>query len=130
VEEMCEYVNENWGKSALHLAAYLMWRLNWIHPFSGGNGRTSRAVSYLVLCARLGHRLPGTNTIPEQIVANRQPYYAALDAADAAWANGGVDVSVMEAVLGDMLAVQLSSVLVAAAADETRRGLDGPHTTA
>jgi Fic family protein len=116
VEEMCDYVNNNWGKSPLHLASYVMWRLNWIHPFSGGNGRTSRAISYLVLCARLGYRLVGTDTIPEQIVANRQPYYSALDAADAAYAIGRIDVTVMEALLGQMLAVQLSSVLVDAAA--------------
>ncbi len=112
VEQMCEYVAENWSNtSALHLSAYLMWKVNWIHPFSGGNGRTSRAVSYLILCARLGYRLPGTNTIPEQIVANRQPYYAALDVADAAWTEGKIDVSVMEQLLAEMLANQLSSVI-------------------
>jgi len=89
VEEMCDYINGKWLQSSpIHLAAYAMWRVNWIHPFAGGNGRTSRAVSNLVLCARLGYRLPGTLTVPEQIVANRQPYYAALDAADAAWAQG------------------------------------------
>ena len=43
VEDMCDYVNENWeAKSAIHLAAYIMWRLNWIHPFADGNGRLSR----------------------------------------------------------------------------------------
>ncbi|MBL8221394.1 MAG: Fic family protein, partial [Bryobacterales bacterium] len=31
----------------------VMWRLNWIHPFFGGNGRTARSASYLVLCASL-----------------------------------------------------------------------------
>jgi Fic family protein len=93
----------------------MMWRVNWIHPFNGGNGRTSRAISYLVLCARLGYRLVGTNTIPEQIVANRQPYYAALDAADDAYAEGKIDVSAMESLLGQMLAVQLASVLIDAA---------------
>jgi Fic family protein len=93
--------------------------LNWIHPFSGGNGRTSRAISYLVLCARLGYRLVGTETIPEQIVANRQPYYSALDAADAAYADGRIDVTAMEELLGQMLAVQLSSVLVDAAASSS-----------
>src|SRR5712692_2656117 len=31
VEEMCDYVNENWGrKSPVHLCAYVLWRLNWI----------------------------------------------------------------------------------------------------
>jgi Fic family protein len=118
VEEMCEYINSNWDHSALHLSAYIMWRLNWIHPFSGGNGRTSRATSYLVLCAKLGYRLPGTSTIPEQIVADRQPYYVALDEADAAWGYRVIDLSAMEALLEHALAVQLSSVLEAANAPD------------
>ncbi|MGA3027470.1 MAG: Fic family protein [Bryobacteraceae bacterium] len=119
VEEMCEYINVNRERSPLHLAAYAMWRLNWIHPFAGGNGRTSRAVSYFVLCARLGYRIPGTRTIPEQIVANRQPYYEALDSADAAWSEGRLDISLMEKLIEDMLAVQLSSVLEAASSEGT-----------
>jgi Fic family protein len=115
VEGMCEYVNDSWATaSPVHLSAYIMWRLNWIHPFAGGNGRTSRAVSYLVLCAKLGHKVGGTLTIPEQIVANRQPYYAALDAADAADLEGRVDVSVMEQLLSGMFAKQLLTVHAAA----------------
>lgn len=115
VEEMCDYVNKKWADSSpLHLGAYLMWRVNWIHPFAGGNGRTSRAVSYLALCTRLGYNLPGTVTIPDQIVSNREPYYQALDAADAAWASGTLDVSVMEQLIAEMLANQLSSVIDAA----------------
>jgi Fic family protein len=43
IEELCDYVNDKWDvKSPLHLAAYVMWKLNWIHPFTDGNGRTSR----------------------------------------------------------------------------------------
>jgi Fic family protein len=112
IEHMCDYVNEHWEeKSALHLAAYVMWKLNWIHPFDDGNGRTSRAVSYLVLCARSGIRLPGTNTIPDQIAANKQPYYTALEAADVAHQEGHLDLSEIEKLLEDYLAVQLVSVL-------------------
>ena len=85
VEHMCDYINDNWEKSSpVHLAAYALWKLNWIHPFTDGNGRTARAISYLVLCLRLGYRLPGTNTIPEQIARDKRPYYAALEAADGA----------------------------------------------
>jgi Fic family protein len=120
VEQMCDYVNNNGEKSPLHLSAYLMWRINWIHPFAGGNGRTSRAVSYLILGTRLGYRIPGTLTIPDQIVANRQPYYKALDCADAAWAGGALDVSVMEGLLSDMLAAQLLSILQAATGAESQ----------
>jgi hypothetical protein len=48
VEDMCDYVNDHWNESTpIHLASYLMWRLNWIHPFADGNGRTSRIISYV-----------------------------------------------------------------------------------
>ncbi len=110
IEEMCDWVNENWShETPLKLCAYVMWRLNWIHPFLDGNGRTSRAISYLVLCARIGDRLPGTTTIPEQIAAGREPYYAALEAADRAWDKGNIDVSEMEQLLTHYLGVQLAS---------------------
>ncbi|PKB19121.1 Fic/DOC family protein [Novosphingobium kunmingense] len=110
IEEMCDWVNENWdNETPLTLCAYVMWRLNWIHPFLDGNGRTSRAVSYLVLCAKIGDRLPGTVTIPEQIAAGRKPYYAALEAADRALEAGSVDVSEMEGILKHYLGVQLAS---------------------
>jgi Fic family protein len=83
LEEMCDYVNTNWERSPIHLASYVMWRLNWIHPFVDGNGRTTRTVSFVVLCVRLGYRVPGTNTVPEQISKNKKPYYEALEQADA-----------------------------------------------
>jgi Fic family protein len=108
VEEMCDYVNGNWEtKSPIHLAAYVMWRLNWIHPFADGNGRTSRITSYVVLTVRSGFIIPGAPTIPEQIVSNRNRYFAALDEADAAWAEERLDVSAMEQLLAGMLANQL-----------------------
>jgi hypothetical protein len=53
-------------------------------------------------------RPPGTPTIPDQIVDNRAPYFDALDAADAAWLNGTIDVSKMEELLGALLAKQLA----------------------
>lgn len=109
VEDMCDYVNANFeSKSAVHLAAYVMWRLNWIHPFVDGNGRTSRAASYLVLCAKSGHVLPGTKTIPEQIAQNKKPYYEALEAADAQWKAGRVDLKALEDMLSAALATQLA----------------------
>jgi Fic family protein len=109
VEQMCDYVNENWATSTpIHLGAYIMWRLNWIHPFADGNGRTSRILSYVVLSIRAGFVLPGTPTIPDQIVDNRTPYFDALDAADAACAEGRLDLSKMEELLAALLARQLA----------------------
>ncbi len=120
VEEMCKYVNSNFGKSAVHLSAYVMWRHNWIHPFFGGNGRTSRAAAYLVLCARLGYDLPGSPTVPQQIAdvpVSRDRYFKALMAADASDRNGRLDVSMMEDLVSDCLAAQLLSIHQQAAAD-------------
>ncbi len=111
IEEMCDYVNEKWTeKSPLHLASYVMWKLNWIHPFTDGNGRTSRAASYLILCLRLGYLLPGKLTIPEQIASDKTPYYKALEAADIAWGEGKIDLTAMKGLLGSMLAAQLVAV--------------------
>ena len=94
-----------------------MWKLNWIHPFVDGNGRTSRIVSYIVLCCKLGFLLPGQNTIPEQIASEKDPYYDGLDAADAALKDGRIDVSVLEELLGTLLARQLVTVHKSATGD-------------
>jgi Fic family protein len=112
VEDLCDYVNSGWQeRSALHLAAYVLWRLNWIHPFTDGNGRTSRVLSYLVLNLRLKTLLPGSHdTIPQQISENKTPYYHALEMADESLRAGALDLSAMEDLLSAMLARQLYSV--------------------
>ncbi|MCA3564549.1 MAG: Fic family protein [Methylocystis sp.] len=117
IEEMCDYINDRWkSASPIHLAAYAMWRLNWIHPFSDGNGRTSRIVSYIVLCISTRSRLPGSPTIPDHIVENRKPYFDALEDADRKYAaTMSIDVGIMEALLKSLLAKQLMSVITKAA---------------
>jgi len=126
IEEMCDYVNDNWGKATpVHLASYVMWRLNWIHPFTDGNGRTARATSYLVLSIATRMMLPGDKTIPEQIIANRNPYYDALEAADRAHQEGHIDVAKLEKMLGDMLAAQLLSVAELASGEKYGTSKDG-----
>jgi Fic family protein len=110
VEDMCDYVNENRNEPPIHLAAYLLWRINWIHPFDDGNGRTARATAYAVLCILLGYELPGTRTIPEHIAQDKIPYYKALEAADEAYKTRKIDVSRLAALLEDLLAKQLVEV--------------------
>lgn len=111
VEEMCDYVNDGWEMRATHLAAYVMWRMNWIHPFTDGNGRTARAVSYLVLSMRLNLKIPGNRTIPEMIIDNRVPYYEALEQADTSPPDAPVVLGKMEALLEALLAKQLLTVV-------------------
>lgn len=110
IQDACDYVDRNWKtKSALHLAAYVLWRLLWVHPFKDGNGRVARAASYLVLSAKLGAILPGTPTLPELISQNKTQYYAALEAADEAERSGQLDVTAAEELIGQLLSHQLQN---------------------
>ena len=107
------FVHENWtiegiGDHPTGLPAYALWRLNWIHPFVEGNGRTARAACYYLICLKQGRILPGKKIVPERIRENRDPYYAALREADRKWDQGHIDVSMMADYLSDLLKGQLS----------------------
>ncbi|MCI0352787.1 MAG: hypothetical protein L0Z53_25480 [Acidobacteriales bacterium] len=52
--------------------------------------------------------LPGRKIVPERIRENRAPYYAGLEAADRAWDEGKLDVSVMAKYLEELLKGQLT----------------------
>jgi Fic family protein len=103
-------IHENWTiiDTPTELAAYALWRLNWIHPFVEGNGRTARAACYYLLCMRQGGLLGGKKIVPERIRENRAPYYAALQAADKAWESGHWDVSELATYLETLLLGQLT----------------------
>lgn len=101
-------VQENWYIwSATELAAYGLWRMNWIHPFIEGNGRTARATCYFLLCVRSGTLLRGKKILPERIRENREGYEAALQEADRAWDAGHLDFTVMEEYLANLTQLQL-----------------------
>jgi Fic family protein len=113
--DFCDYINNNWHeRTAFYLSAFAMWRLNWIHPFSDGNGRTSRALSYALLNIKLGYILPGSPTILQQIEQGNGHYIEALEMSDLAALSGHEDVSEMEKMIRAMLARQLLSVIDAA----------------
>jgi Fic family protein len=82
--------------------------MNWIHPFVEGNGRTARAACYYLICMKQHKLLPGRKIVPERIRENRRPYYDALEAADRAWDDGKLDVSVMAKYLEELLKGQLT----------------------
>lgn len=120
---MCDWINERWTiASPITLCAYAMWRLNWIHPFDDGNGRTSRAVAYLVLCAAVKHRFPGRVTIPELIAANKSPYYNALEEIDRSEKGGEPDLTPMKDLLEGYLAEQLTGAFQAASSEPSEDG--------
>lgn len=103
-------VHENWTvfDDPLTLPAYILWRMNWIHPFIEGNGRTARAACYYLISMKYGALLPGKKTVPERIRDDRKPYYAALQAADRAWADGHFDVSELRNYLNQLVKDQLA----------------------
>jgi Fic family protein len=101
-------VQENWYIwTPVELSAYGLWRLNWIHPFIEGNGRTARATCYFLRCARSGGLLKGAKIVPERIRENRAGYEAALIAADRAWDDGHLDFSEMTQYLHGLVLAQL-----------------------
>jgi Fic family protein len=110
MEDFVNSVNRSWENTdAVLLATFVLWRLNHIHPFINGNGRTARAAAYYVLCLKLGGLLPGQVTLPELLKRDRADYCTALQAADASLATGTLDLSQLHALMLKLLAEQLSS---------------------
>lgn len=110
MDRFIAFIHENWHMmTPTHLAAYGLWRLNWIHPFIEGNGRTARATCYFLVSARAGRILPGRKILPERIRENRDGYVSALRAADQAWAQGHLDLSELDKYLAGLLVAQLKN---------------------
>lgn len=108
MDRFVSFIHENWDNlTPAQLAGYGLWRLNWIHPFIEGNGRTARAVCYYLLCARSGTLLPGKKIVPERIREHRKPYYLALQEMDRFWDAGNLELQPMEAYLAELLQAQL-----------------------
>ena len=65
MDDFVNQVNRQWQSSdAILLSSYVLWRLNHIHPFVNGNGRTARAACYFVLCVKSGGWLGGEKYTP------------------------------------------------------------------
>ena len=117
MDDLVNRVNRYWdSEDVVVLAAYVLWRLNHIHPFINGNGRTARAACYFVLCVKLGGWLPGTVILPELLrkPENRDRYVQALRQADAAAeredGDGDDPLSPMTQLLTELLHQQHSSI--------------------
>jgi Fic family protein len=85
VEEMCGQFDIERGDEGgeLRVAAYALWRLNWIHPFEDGNGRVARALTQFLLSVDLKLPLmPGRGSLPARILEEPRKYWRCLEAAD------------------------------------------------
>jgi len=110
MDDLVDWVNLNWKTAdPVLLASYVLWRLNFIHPFINGNGRTARALCYYVLCLRSGGWLPGSVTLMELLVQQRDRYVAALGAVDHSYKIGSGDLTPLFSLVGELLSQQLSA---------------------
>lgn len=110
MEDFVNFVNRSWSESdPVALAAFVLWRLNYIHPFINGNGRTARAACYFVLCLHLGRLLPGKTILPELIKRDRAAYVDALRAVDASAAAGKFDLAPLHGLLARLVEEQIQA---------------------
>jgi Fic family protein len=102
IVQMCSYANSI-VDNPFHVAAYLLWRLNWIHPFYDGNGRISRELAFLAL---MGNRGAAWNTpLPELIDRESSRYLEGLKEADKAW-DGTPHVEKLQSLLCELFIEQ------------------------
>lgn len=111
MDDFVNVVNRNWETNdAVALATYVLWRLNNIHPFINGNGRTARAACYYVLCLKLGGWPEGTVILPELIKRDRDEYCVALQTAHVAFATTGEpNLEHLHHIVSRLLKEQLAS---------------------
>ncbi|WP_186111624.1 Fic family protein [Burkholderia gladioli] len=98
MDDMVNSINRNFETGdPVMLAAFALWKLNHIHPFINGNGRTARAVCYFILCIKARAWLPGSTILPKLIKRDRARSVIALRHADTG------DMTVLHALLSDLL---------------------------
>jgi Fic/DOC family len=109
MDDFINQVNRAWETApAMALAAFVLWRLNYIHPFINGNGRTARAASYFVLCVKAQTWFPGDPILPELLRGvNRDEYVAALRHADSSAEKGPVDLAPLHDLMDRLLNEQM-----------------------
>ena len=104
MEMFIDEVNRSWDAAdPVVLAAYVLWKLNRIHPFINGNGRAARAACYFVLCLKMGGWLKGDPILPDLLKRDRDDYVAALKEVDASLPSGQLNLSPLHLLLVKLL---------------------------
>ena len=79
MDNFVDTINRHWETAdPVTLAAAIISRLNYIHPFINGNGRTARATGYFALCLKMGRWLPGSTILPELLRREYDQYIKAV----------------------------------------------------
>lgn len=100
VAEMCHEINSH-PAQGIEVAAFTLWRVNWIHPFFDGNGRCARELTQLVLKNDIGiDELRNFHDVSTVIQNHRVRYFEALQHADQRWSEAHQpDVRQLESLL-------------------------------
>lgn len=107
MDDFVNEVNHSWNAiDPVYLAAFVLWKINYIHPFINGNGRTARAASYFVLCVKSKAWLPGEIILPQLLRQHRDEYVFALTSADASLGTDSLDLSELHALINRLLKQQ------------------------
>jgi Fic family protein len=111
IRDLIVELHESWDKTdAFHLAANVLWKLVWIHPFDDGNGRTARALAFLVISLKYKILLFGSKSFTSFLRDDfAQHYIAGIRHADRTFAEGEVDLLPLAELLGEIVVLQLSS---------------------
>ncbi len=108
MDDFVNMVNRQWENAdPVDLASFVLWKLNHIHPFINGNGRTARAACYFTLCCKLGGWLEGDKILPELLSENRAEYVKTLQNADASLANGELNLGELHELIARLLTEQV-----------------------
>ena len=112
MDDFVDKVNRYWETvDPVTLAAVIISRLNYIHPFINGNGRTARATGYFALCLKMGGWLPGSIILPELLRREYDAYIKVLQHSHRSPAPGQHDdrFAPMISLLNDLLIEQFES---------------------
>lgn len=115
MDDLVNSINRSWESvDAVALASYALWKLNWVHPFVNGNGRTARITAYYILCLKAGGLIGGTVSLPELLRRHRgekdDPYVLALRRVDASVETGTLDLTPLNDLISALLMEQLATV--------------------
>jgi Fic family protein len=121
MDDFVNEVNRAWERAdPVALASYVLWRLNHIHPFINGNGRSARAASYFVLCLKAGQWLPGTTILPELLRQERDRYVAALKDIDASLQAGAADFTPLHSLMTELIEKQIAGSAASEVAESSK----------
>ncbi len=111
MDDLVDHVNRMLGvENPLSVSAYVLWKLNYIHPFINGNGRTARAACYFILCVCAGGWLKSKTILPVLLKRDNTDYIDALKKVDktASKDESNIDLTPLENLIVRLLSEQLS----------------------